>query len=136
MFGSLCQDTRGKLRDLLREKRVFVELRRGIITRDALFAAFQEELQWPTDEINQISNVTLPTTTHANEQPRPLHHNVVEMMTCETNDEDRQRKLTTSYAIMGVLKAYNHPSQKYSGAQDDNLDSKVAFLWNDAIKQF
>lgn len=42
MFGALRQDTRRRLRDMLREKGVYVERRRGVTTRDALYAAARE----------------------------------------------------------------------------------------------
>lgn len=50
MFGFLRQDTRQRLRAVLRDKWVSVERRREAITSDALYPSAQEELEWPVEE--------------------------------------------------------------------------------------
>lgn len=55
MFGTLRQDTRKRLRDLLRDKGMFVERSRGMRTREALYAAAQDELPWRAEELEGLN---------------------------------------------------------------------------------
>lgn len=73
MFGNLWKDTRRRLRDTIREKEVYVERCRGVLTWKALLAAAQEELTWPADETGtedgsvQIESHPAGGTSKANE---------------------------------------------------------------------
>lgn len=62
MFGALSGDTRLQLRDMLREKRVHVERKRGVLTRDALFVAAPKAPEWPNDKI--AADLTIENNLH------------------------------------------------------------------------
>lgn len=133
-FGLLRQDTRRNLRDVLREKGVYVERRRGVLTKDALFAAAQDELPWPPDESvpadkgdasnsEGTGNRRLGSTSgDGNDKNTPRHAPII------------SKDPNFSYAVMSVLKAYNHDAYKYSGSLDDTFETKFT-LFNERCDQ-
>lgn len=63
MFGLLRQYTRKRLRDLLWEKGVYVERLKGVkgvLTRDALYAAAQDKIPWLAEESKYVGQDKRP----------------------------------------------------------------------------
>lgn len=54
MFRMLRQEKRRTLRDLHREKSVYVEDRRDVSTQDLLYEAAQDKIPCPADELDDV----------------------------------------------------------------------------------
>lgn len=91
LFGALRQDTRRRLRDLLRDKGVYVERRGEVLTRDALYAAAQEELQWPVDDTDRGGNIATPISDQADKQEGGHNNETKEETELETKIENRRK---------------------------------------------
>lgn len=86
MVGALRQDTRTRLRNMLGEKAAYVERRGGVLTGDALFAAAQADIEWPTEDHIHNENGKTQDTAGADNYVAPIHGPQAKQTTCGNQD--------------------------------------------------
>lgn len=138
MFGLMSHDIKRKLRNILRERGVYVNTDRNVGTHVHLWNTAQKELEWPEHDSNPLQPASKrrdPSTT----QPQNTNRRSIETRSTpiqeETEDteeeevEDGQTPVTDTHLSRNetaVMYAYtkNHAG-KFEGDMTDNLDLKL-----------
>lgn len=126
-FAALDKNTRKGLRDVLRQKGVFVKMGRNILMVEALYKSMKEEVPWPQND-----------SERPNLCPDTFNIQNVRKETCDGPKQREIRNLNTRRgshtSLTNLFKAYHSDINRYIGGIKDNSDRKY-FIFQERCDQ-
>lgn len=117
-FKIVDPDDRRKLRELLRDRRVYVPNGRSILVPDELNAAVKDSLPWPVDKLKRVTvtDKIITGTTAENDVKDSVQRRVQEKKRISTETWTKNGNLSN------LSNAYNSDGDRFRGLTQNSFD--------------